>query len=68
MGSSVSKYYDDLDNYNHFCKVLGVETKDDFYTHERELLKELGFRNKYDYYTSLRKAEIREKKINSVLK
>jgi hypothetical protein len=67
MGDSRSKYYDDLDDYNHFCKILGVKTKDDFYKHERLLLEELGFKNKYDYYASLRKAEVRDKKIDSII-
>lgn len=67
MGDSRSAYYDDLDDYNHFCKTLGVKTKDDFYEHERLLLEELGFKSKYDYYASLRKAEVREKKIDSII-
>jgi hypothetical protein len=67
MGDSRSAYYDDLDDYNHFCKTLGVMTKDDFYEHERLLLEELGFKNKYDYYASLRKAEVRDKKIDSII-
>jgi hypothetical protein len=57
----------DLDDYNHFCKTLGVLTQDDFYKHERLLLEELGFKNKYDYYASLRKAEVRDKKIDSII-
>jgi hypothetical protein len=67
MGDSRSAYYDDLDDYNHFCKTLGVKTKDGFYEHERLLLEELGFKSKYDYYASLRKAEVREKKIDSII-
>ena len=68
MGDSRSKYYDDLDDYNHFCETLGVERQmDDFYKHERLLLEELGFKNKYDYYASLRKAEVRDKKIDSII-
>ena len=67
MGDSRSAYYDDLDDYNHFCKTLGDKTKDDFYEHERLLLEELGFKSKYDYYASLRKAEVREKKIDSII-
>jgi hypothetical protein len=68
MGSLASKYYDDWDDYKEFCKFLGVETKHDFYTHEEELLKQLGFKNKSEYYQSLRKSEIRNKKIESLLK
>jgi hypothetical protein len=47
---------------------LKIQTKDDFYTHQRELLDELGFKHLNDYYASLRKAEIRDKKIDSLLK
>lgn len=68
MGDSRSKYYDDLDDYNHFCETLGVEKKENsFYEHEDQLLKELGFTSKYDYYASLRKAEVRDKKIDSII-
>jgi hypothetical protein len=68
MGSSASKYYDDWDDYKFFCKKLGVQTKDDFYEHESQLLEELGFKNKYDYYASLRVAEARDKKIDLIIK
>lgn len=68
MGDSTNTYYDDLDDYKNFCEVLGVEIKmDDFYKHERQLLEELGFASKYDYYVSLRRSEVRNRKIDSIL-
>lgn len=67
MGSLASRYYDDWDDYKEFCESLVVETKDDFYKHEKELLEELGFKNKSEYYLSIRKSEIRNKKIESLL-
>lgn len=68
MGDSRSKYYDDWDDYRDFCESLNIQPKDDFYKHQRELLDELGFKNLNDYYASLRKVEIRDKKIDSLLK
>lgn len=68
MRDLISKYYDDWDDYKDFCESLKIQPKDDFYTHQRELLKELGFKHLNDYYASLRKAEIRDKKIDSLLK
>jgi hypothetical protein len=68
MGDSRSKYYDDWDDYRDFCESLKVQPKDDFYTHETELLKELGFKNMNDYYQSLRVAEVRDKKIDLIIK
>ena len=68
MGDSRSKYYDDWDDYRDFCESLKIQPKDDFYTHQRELLNELGFKHLNDYYASLRKTEIRDKKIDSLLK
>lgn len=75
MGSSISKIYDDYDDYEYFCKVIGVESmpisknNKTFYAHETELLKELGdFKCIEDYYTMLNKAKNRENNINSILK
>ena len=67
MGDSRTKYYDDWDDYRDFCDSLKIQPKDDFYGHERLLLEELGFKSKYDYYASLRKAEVRDKKIDSII-
>jgi len=70
MGSSISAIYDDYDDYEYFCKVLKVDTRSiygDFYEHQAELLKDLGFKHLSDYYAALRKAEDRDKKIDSIL-
>ena len=67
MGDSRSKYYDDYDDYRDFCESLKIKPKDDFYTHQRELLDELGFDSLYSYYKSLRVEEIRDKKITQIL-
>ena len=75
MGSSISAIYDDYDDYEHFCKHLGVETVylgskrngKSFYDHQRELLQELGFNHIMDYYAMLRKAEERDKRIDEIL-
>ena len=47
MGDSRTKYYDDLDDYMNFCKLLKIKTKDDFYKHQQEILDEFGFENLY---------------------
>jgi hypothetical protein len=67
MGDSRSKYYDDWDDYIDFCESLKVQTKEDFYTHQRELLNKLGFKNLNEYYNSIKISEIRDKKINQIL-
>jgi len=67
MGDSRTKYYDDWDDYRDFCDSLKIQPKDDFYTHQRELLNELGFKHLNEYYESLRKVEIRDNKINQIL-
>lgn len=67
MGDSRTKYYDDWDDYRDFCDSLKIQPKDDFYIHLRELLNELGFKNLNEYYESLRKIEVRDKKINQIL-
>jgi len=75
MGSSISAIYDDYDDYEAFCKTLGIESLgfngnskfSSFYAHEDFLLKELGFKHIRDYYAALRKAEHRDKQINDIL-
>jgi hypothetical protein len=75
MGSSISAIYDDYDDYEYFCKTLGVEIisingnskYSSFYVHEQELLDNLGFKHLSDYYAALRKAENRDKQIDNIL-
>jgi FMN phosphatase YigB (HAD superfamily) len=70
MGSLISAIYDDYDDYEYFCKLLKVKSvniHNGFYEHQAELLKDLGFKHLSDYYAALRKAEDRDKKINSIL-
>jgi hypothetical protein len=70
MGSSISRIYDDYDDYEHFCKRIGVkpvDIYDSFYKHETELLNNLGYKNLHDYYEVIRKAESRNKKIDEIL-
>ena len=67
MGDSRSRFYDDYCDYRDFCDSLKVESEHDFYIHQRELLEELGLKSLYEYYESLRKSEVREKKIDSVI-
>lgn len=74
MGSSISKIYDDYDDYEVFCETIGVKSINidgnsefsSFYKHEDYLLKQLGYKNIQDYYSMLRKAGERDKKIDSI--
>ena len=66
--------YDDHDDYKHFCKDIGVEPLGiyssggkSFYEHEKELLEQLGFKYLHDYYYAMRKAEERDKQIDSII-
>ena len=63
MGDSVSKYYDDRDDYIELCNELNIEAKDDFYKRQREILNNLGFNSLYEYYDNLRIVNARDNKI-----
>jgi hypothetical protein len=67
MGDSRSRYYDDYCDYKDFCDSLKVESKHDFYRHQRELLEELGLKSLYEYYQHLKVIDTRNKKINQIL-
>ena len=70
MGDSRSKYYDDYDDYRNFCESLNIHSKmrfSDFYKHQRDLLKDLGFKSLYEYYENLKVIENRDNKINQIL-
>lgn len=70
MGSIISAINDDYDDYESFCKLIGVKPVsiyNHFYIHEKELLNNLGFKRLEDYYATLRKAEERDKKIDDIL-
>ena len=70
MGSIISAINDDYDDYESFCKLIGVKPVsiyNHFYIHEKELLNNLGFKRLDDYYATLRKAEERDKKIDDIL-
>ena len=70
MSDGISNMYDNYEDYKHICKVnkinpVGVYNV--FYSHEDKILKDLGFKNKHEYYKHLRKVEERDKKINKIL-
>jgi methionine synthase II (cobalamin-independent) len=67
MGDSVSKYYDDRDDYIELCNELNIEVKDDFYKHQREILNNLGFNSLYEYYDNLRIVNVRDNKIEEII-
>jgi hypothetical protein len=56
VGSSLSKIYDDYDDYVALCEEFGVEPKGirdntrSFYDHEDDILREHGFKDKQTYY------------------
>lgn len=53
MGSSISKLYDDYDDYKYLCKFVGVkllDMDDEWMNHEDEILILNGVRSKYDLY------------------
>ena len=71
MGSSISKIYDDYEDYQYICKLNNIEPKNlssGFYEHESSILKSIGFKGKYDYFDHLNKVEKRDKKIDQILK
>lgn len=69
MGSSISAIYDDYDEYQDLCKSLDIETKHiyDFYSHQEEILNNLGFKHVREYWLELAYRKKREDKINSVI-
>lgn len=74
MGSILSAISDDYDDYFIFCGLLGIEPKSrydrnsDFYTHQKEILYDLGFTSLPKFWESERKKIDREDKINDILK
>lgn len=68
MGSIMSKIYDDYDDYLNICGELNIFPKDvsESYTHLDDILKERGYKNKYDFYKRIRMSESREEKINQI--
>ncbi len=69
MGSGLSKMYDDYDEYEFICKELNFNSVGmyKFYDHMDSILKERGFKNKYELFEFLRKQEERDKKIDGIL-
>ena len=46
MGSCITHMFDNYDTYVAFCKVVGdkpITVSEDFYSHEKELLKKHGY-------------------------
>lgn len=74
MGDSSSKYYEDYADYRDFCESLNIPPKGrfisfngDFYKHQRDLLKDLGFKSLYEYYENLKVIQNRDIKITQIL-
>lgn len=74
MGSLTSMMNDLYDDYVYFCKILNIKPvglynggKKSFLVHEDELLEQIKFKSKEDFYAVLRKAENRDKKIQEIL-
>lgn len=69
MGSIITKIYDDYDAYREMCQTLELQPEaiDKFYYHQRSVLENLGFSDIADFFLSIRRSEIRNKKINNIL-
>lgn len=69
MSSSLSKMYDDYDDYEYICKILNEKPLDipKFMKHEDEILEKNGYKDKYDFFEKRRKQEKRDKKLNDIL-
>jgi hypothetical protein len=70
MGSIISKIYDDYDAYREICQILKTppEAIDKFYSHQNNLLSQLGFKDIYEFFVNHRRLEIRNKKIDDIIK
>jgi hypothetical protein len=70
MGSIISKINDDYEDYLYICEELNILPKEmcNMYNHEREILKEIGFSSKYDFFKSLIRSEEIDSKISDILK
>lgn len=70
MGSSISAIYDDYEDYQHLCKVLGIQSVDirnGFYEHEKQILNQRGYQSAYQFYQDLQKQQLRDDTINKVI-
>ena len=70
MGSIISKINDDYEDYLYICDKLNIFPKEmhNMYKHESEILKEIGYNSKYDYFKSLIRSEEIDNKISDILK
>jgi hypothetical protein len=58
MGSCISAIYDDYDKYVAFCELVNekpVSIRDDFYEHEKELMKKHKYTQNGCWYNKLNK-------------
>lgn len=72
MGSIITSLTEDYEDYVHFCNTIGCKTvyicdEMDFYTHQRMLLGNLGFKDISDYFVALNKTKRRDEQINNIL-
>lgn len=68
MGSSLSKIYDDYDDYVEMCKIIGVDIQwSNFYIHQKEILKSFGCNTVQDFFEEVQKKRKREDKIDSII-
>lgn len=69
MGCSIKAYYDDLDDYHNLCKLVGVNPDDNnMYNHENEILKSYNVKTHYELYNIFRMINVRNEKIDDILK
>jgi hypothetical protein len=68
MGSSISKIYDDYDDYKYICQLLNEKPLDisKFMKHEDEILTKNGYKDKYDLFEKSHKQKQRENKLNNL--
>jgi len=56
MGSIISRIYDDYHTYVDFCKLVNenpIDIHDDFYNHEKELMKKYQYVKKGCWYEKI---------------
>lgn len=57
MSSSVGRYYDDMDDYNHLIETLQIKSRDRFYNHEDEIFEKFEVKNSREFWSKFKKLE-----------
>jgi len=54
MSDSISRYYDDMEDYTTLCESFNIKQRyDSFYKHKNEIFRKLGTRSRHEFWTKI---------------